>query len=280
MAFLHFQLKQYKEALTAYAERGHFHLAETRPQAMAQLIEQWKKDGGISKPESVMMLASLNSEVKELNLQAQAERIRAGEVDPEKKIHANGVNFHEGDRLQFQKNSRELGVSNSDMATVLKVDSLRKRITVRVDDDGREINVALNRYQPENLRLGYASTTHKAQGASIPFAHVLMGGSLTDLHMGYVQASRSQKSTHIFSDKEAAGPELDDLIRALGREHQKTMAHEMGIPTPSEEREREQDPGPVPPPPQVVQVPPAPAPSHAPSHGPAFGPSEGPSLSM
>lgn len=223
-----FEQGRAREAISAFIDHGHFHLSESRPQAMAQLIDQWKSDGGLLAPDQVVMLASLNSEVKELNLRAQAERIRVGEVHPDRKIHANGVNFHEGDRLQFQKNSRELGVSNSDTATVLRVEPDRERLTVRHDEDGREITVSLKRYAPENLRLGYASTTHKAQGASIPHVHVLVGGPLTDLHMGYVQASRSQKSTHLFCDKHSAGdPGLSDLIRAMSHQRQKTMAQEV-----------------------------------------------------
>ena len=222
-----FEAGRSREAIAAYVREGHFHLTDSRPQAMAQLVDQWKQDGGISQPGSVLMLASLNVEVKELNLRAQAERIRAGEVAPDKKLFANGVFFHEGDRLQFINKSKELDIENSDLATVLKVEPERERLTVR-HDDGREIAVSLKRYSPENLRLGYASTAHKAQGASIPFVHVLMGGPLTDLHMGYVQASRSQKSTHLFCDKDAAGGlELADLVRALGRERPKTMAHEI-----------------------------------------------------
>src|SRR5262249_16125566 len=143
-------------------------------------------------------LASLNTEVKELNLRAQAARILGGEVDPEKKLYANGVFFHEGDRLQFQKKSRVYGVDNSDHGTVTGLDPERQRISVRLDEGDREITVDLGQYSGENLRLGYASTTHKAQGASIPHVHVLMGGPLTDLHMGYVQASRSIISTHLF----------------------------------------------------------------------------------
>jgi conjugative relaxase-like TrwC/TraI family protein len=216
------------KAIAAYIEHGRFHLADSRPQAMAKLIDQWKEDGGIKDPSKVFMLAGLNAEVKDLNLRAQAERIRAGEVSPERKLYANGVFFHEGDRLQFQKNSKELQVSNSDTATVLKVEPERQRLTVKLDLDGRELVVDLKRYSGNNLRLGYASTTHKAQGASIPHVHVLMGGQLTDFHMGYVQLSRSQKTSHLFCDKHTAGgPELADLIRSLGRERQKTMAQEI-----------------------------------------------------
>ena len=217
-----------REAIKAYIERGRFHLADDRPAAIGQMIGRWREDGGVTAPEGVFLIASTNAETKELNLKAQSERIRAGLVHPERKLYANGVFFHEGDRLQFQKRSRVMDVENSDTGTVTHVAPERKRLTVRLDKDGRELEVDLKRYEPDNLRLGYASTVHKAQGASLPIVHVLMGGSLTDLHMGYVQMSRSQKSTHLFCDKHTAGgPGLSDLIRSLARERQKTLAHEV-----------------------------------------------------
>jgi conjugative relaxase-like TrwC/TraI family protein len=215
------------QAIQAFSDRGRFHLSESRPQAMARLIEQWKKDGGIQNPDKVLMLAPLNVEVKDLNLRAQAERIKAGEVDPDRKIHANGVFFHVGDQLVFRQNSKkELGVLNGEAGTVLSVDPLLKRLTVR-HEDGRTIPVNLKRYSPENLQLAYASTTHRAQGATIEHVHVLMGGPLTDQHMGYVQASRSKISTHLFCDRDSAGENLRDLIRDLSQDRQKTLAQEV-----------------------------------------------------
>lgn len=238
-----FEAGRSDEAIATYIERGHFHLADSRPQAMAQLIDQWKADGGIKNPEGVFMIAALNREVKELNLRAQAERIRAGEVDPEKKIHVDGVLIHVGDRVQFLKNSTPLGVSNADTATVLKVEPERERLSVRLDEGSREIAVSLKRYLPENLRLGYASTTHKAQGATLPHVHVLIGGTLTDKHMGYVQASRSELSTHLFTDKHTAGEGLKELIRDLAMRRQKTMAHELSGPVHRQEHQLTYDRG-------------------------------------
>jgi len=215
-------------ALKAYVDRGFFHLSETRPEAVAGLVRQWKADGGIHAPEKVYAVAATNHEVREINLAAQAERIKAGVVDPGRKLFANGVFFHVGDRLQFRLNSRKLGIDNADLATVLDVDPLRNVVTVRMDKDRREVAVDLRRYSPEKLVLGYASTTHAAQGASIDHVEVLMGGGPTDLHMGYVQLSRARLSTHVFCDKHTAGdPGLSDLLRSLGRERQKTLAHEV-----------------------------------------------------
>ncbi len=219
-----------REAVKAYVGRGRFHLADDRPAAAGRMIDQWRKDGGVENPEGVFLLASTNAETKELNLRAQAERIRDGRIDPEKKLYANGVFFHENDRLQFQKRSRVMDIENSDSGTVVRVEPERGRLTVKLDKDGRELTVDLKRYAPENLRLGYASTTHKAQGASLPVVHVLMGGALTDLHMGYVQISRSTRSTHLFCDKHTAGgPELSDLLRGLSKERQKTMAAQVEL---------------------------------------------------
>lgn len=226
-----------EEAIARYIEHGHFHLADSRPQAMAQVVEQWKSDGGIKNPAQVFLLASLNCEVKELNLRAQAERIRAGELDPAQKIHVNGANIHPGDRIQFLRNSTELGVWNANTATVLTVDAERERLSVKMDD-GRDVAVSLKRYQAENIRLGYAGTTHKAQGATLAHVHVLIGGPLTDKHMGYVQASRSKISTHLFTDTHAAGDDLRDLVRDLSRSNQKTLASQIIQPPRDPERSR------------------------------------------
>ena len=217
------------EAIKSYIEKGRFHLTEERTEAIQRLVERFKLDGGIEAPEKVFLLASLNVEVKDINLRVQAERIQAGLVDPEKKLFANGVFFHPGDRIQFQAGSTPYGLKNSDGGTVLEVDEAKKKISVRLDKDGgREVTVDLGQYSKNNLRLGYASTTHKAQGASLEYVHVLMGGNMQDLHMGYVQLSRGIKDTHLFCDKPTAGgAQLLDLIRSLKTERQKTMAQEI-----------------------------------------------------
>jgi hypothetical protein len=51
---------------------------------------------------------------------------------------------------------------------------------------------------------------------------------MLDLHMGYVMASRSVESTHLFCERATAEkPELAELIKSLSRERQKSLAHEL-----------------------------------------------------
>ena len=45
--------------------------------------------------------------------------------------------------------------------------------------------------------------------------HVLLGGHMSDLHLAYVQASRSRETTHLFIDEAHAGPGMRDVVRSL-----------------------------------------------------------------
>jgi conjugative relaxase-like TrwC/TraI family protein len=236
-----------REAIQAYIDHGRFHVTENRPEAMDRMIEQWKRDGGIEKPQDVALICATNHEVKELSLRAQAERIRAGVVDANRKVYGDEVFFHVNDQVRFKKNSRTLGVDNADLGTVIDVtdEPGKERMKVKLEKDGREITVDFKRYQANNIVLGYSWTTYSIQGGTLPHAHVLMGGSMTsDLHMGYVQLSRSIKSSHLFVDKyTAGGPELADLLRDLGHERQKTLAQEIVDRNNGRRRERVQEQG-------------------------------------
>jgi conjugative relaxase-like TrwC/TraI family protein len=222
------------EALRKFLVHDQLIGTDTRREAMQKQIAKWKELGGVTNPERVLMVADLNHEVRELSLQAQAERIRAGLVDPARKIYANKVFFHVGDKLVFKQPSRFYDIVNGDRALVLDVDPQRNRLTVKLDRDGREVEINLNpkarRYSADKLCLAYCVTTYGAQGVTVPHCLVLLGGPMANLHSGYVQGSRGQESTWFFINKQEAGPELRDIVRSLAKVRQKKMAHEVFYP--------------------------------------------------
>src|SRR5262249_44802918 len=195
---------------------------DTLREAKARLVLQWVKDGGVKEPSKVTMLACLNHDTRELNLMAQAERIRAGEVHPTEKIYINKFYLHLNDCCQFTKPASSMDIQNGDVGTVTSVDPKKNRLTVKLEKDGREVLIDLKRYSPDNFRLSYAQTCQKLQGATGPHVHILLGGPMADLHTGLVSLSRSRVSTYAFISKQDAGPELRDIIRTLGRERMKT----------------------------------------------------------
>jgi ATP-dependent exoDNAse (exonuclease V) alpha subunit len=77
------------------------------------------------------------------------------------------------------------------------------------------------------LRLGYASTTHKAQGRTVDFCYVLAGGPLSNRHLAYVQTTRHRKDARLYFAAQDAGPELRVAARALAKAEDKSLAVEV-----------------------------------------------------
>jgi ATP-dependent exoDNAse (exonuclease V) alpha subunit len=78
-----------------------------------------------------------------------------------------------------------------------------------------------------HLKLGYALTTHKAQGATTENAYVLLGGPSQDRELSYVQASRARGTTRFFLGKLEAGEDLRDLCKQMERSRQKDLSHDL-----------------------------------------------------
>lgn len=227
-----------REALEDYAARGLLHVAADRRQAAEQLIAEWKARG-VARPEENLILATTNHEVGVLNRMAQEERRRTGELGGFRARLASKELFlgtpavrvgedwlYEGDRCLFTKNARALGVNNGHLATVVRIDPARNSFIARLDG-GRVVTVPLSYYGAENVRLGYAVTSFKAQGATVLNAYVLFGGALQHRELSYVQASRASGETRLFTDRLDAGEDLSELSRQVAQSRAKTLAHEV-----------------------------------------------------
>lgn len=213
-----------RKVINAYLERGQLHIGANRQDTLRKLVSKWSEDGGREVPERVLMLASLNDEVTRLNKLAQIERREAGLLGDRRIFLGNSCHAHENDRVQFTRRTRRFGgIENGWAGTVLSADEDAGQISVRLDG-GRTVTVALSEYEPGNIRLAYASTVHKAQGATVPVAHVLLGGPLQDKHVGLVAASRSRESTHLFIDEANAGEDCRSAVRQLALDRTKTLA--------------------------------------------------------
>lgn len=222
----HFSRGEAKEALIAYAAQGQLHVTKTRQEAIEGVVGRWKADSGVERPRDVLLLASLNAEVKAINRLCQEERREAGKL-AEEKIFIGGEAIHVHDRVILTKRDRKLGVENGFRAEVVSVDQAAKRLTVRLDQDDREVTLSVEAYGSKHIKLGYAATVHSSQGRTVEHCHVLMGGHMTDRHLGYVQASRSRASTHLFVDHAHAGPKLRDAVRSLSRDRTKDLARDV-----------------------------------------------------
>ena len=215
------------QALTTYLAQDRLKVTKTTREALAQIVARYVQDGGLENPKDKLILAGLNAHVLTLNRQCQAQMILAGKIDPEKKLFFQNVYLHEGDRIQFTKRSTRHKVENSWLGTVEAVHPERNALTVRLDKDDRLVTLKLDELPKDALRLGYASTTHKAQGKTVDYCYVLMGGPLANRHLAYVQTTRHRKDVRLFMAAQDAGPELKIAVKALTRTEDKSLAVEI-----------------------------------------------------
>jgi ATP-dependent exoDNAse (exonuclease V) alpha subunit len=209
-------------ALRAFAERGLLTVADARRAAACALAADWAAAGGTTDPANHLILAGTNREVALLNALCQSERRRAGFLTGPS-VRVGAEEFCVGDRVLFTRNSRALGVTNGSLGMVCRADPARSLLVVRLDA-GAVVTVLLGDYQ--HVRLGYAVTTHKAQGATVPHAYVLAGGSMTDRELAYVQVSRARGTTRIYTDRLSAGDELGELARGFARSRRRRLGHD------------------------------------------------------
>jgi len=221
-----------KGALSLYAKAEKLNIEPTRDEAKKSLIASWSRSRKTDLKES-LILAGTNQDVDELNAAAQSFRRDKGELG-RKSMKINGTRMFEGDRVLFTNKSNLYDVVNGDFATIEKIRKPRHPLekggfTVLLDSPSlgknERVRISFEDYKPEEVRLGYASTTHKAQGTTIDRTFVLAGGWMQDRELSYVQMSRHRKDCQIFVSKEEAGEDLWELKQAMKESHAKELAH-------------------------------------------------------
>ena len=187
--------------------------------AKEKLIEDWA-GRGIERPNENLILAARNVDAVALNREAQARRLENGFLS-EEKITVAGEELRSGDRIVFTRNNKSMGVKNGQLATVECLAPTLNTLTVQLDS-GRSRTFSTGDY--DSVKLGYAVTTHKAQGMTAQNAYILTDESMQDRELSYVQASRAKDSTRIYTTQVEAGEAMADLARRMEKSREKELA--------------------------------------------------------
>jgi hypothetical protein len=208
-------------AVSAYERAGRITLAPDAESAREALVDAWWTSFRSS--EHAMMYALRRADVDDLNKRARAH-MAAAELLGNEHLVAAGREFAPGDRVMCLRNDRRLGVANGTTGTVTSV-------------SGGEVALADGtRLPPSYLAAGhlthaYASTVHKAQGATVDRAF-LLGSDQLYREAGYVGLSRARLSNELFVVSAEASYEmvspLDDLLRDLQTSRAQSLAMDQG----------------------------------------------------
>lgn len=221
-------------ALTQYALAARLKLADSREKANHELIKDWC-ERRTTDLRGTLILCGTRDDAQALNRMAQDERRSRGELTGKLTSWNEGLVLQIGDRVAFTKNNRRLGIWNGDRGVVESIyDALgNPLLTVRLDREratllGTEpIHVAISPSSYKDLELGYAVTTHKAQGATVERAFVSLGGAMQDRALSYVQLSRARESTFLYASKSEVDEDIGCLVQQMERVRVKKLAHEV-----------------------------------------------------
>ena len=218
-------------AFDDYLAHDRVHHAATDDDVRELLVDAWmtaRVDG-----DDVLMVAARLADVDDLNRRARYILRDEGHLGDDQVV-LGGRPFAERDTVLALRNDYRLGVLNGTRATVERIDTRRHEMTLAVS--GRQRLVVPFAYaEAGHLTHGYATTIHKAQGATVDRCYVLADDTLTREH-AYTALSRGRHGNELFvvaDDRRArrtacrrgrAGPARDAVRHAMSRSAGKELA--------------------------------------------------------
>jgi len=201
-------------ALDHYLDNGRVHSGGTGD-AVEAAYAAWKADqqGGVSS----LMLAATRDTVRELNQRARKDRLEPTGQPPGREVAlADGTRASAGDTVITRRNDRSRRgadgswVKNGDRWHVLAVhpDGAVSVEYHRAGRGSKRAHLTLSAgYVAEHVQLGYASTIHGAQGATVDTTHTVLNGAETRQAL-YVALSRGRQANHLYIGVSAVSPDV------------------------------------------------------------------------
>ncbi|MFD7580964.1 AAA family ATPase [Kitasatospora sp. NPDC059817] len=228
------------DALRAFAGTGRVHALTDKDEALAAMLTVWADKRDVhtddhTAVQQLLMLASTNEVVEELNIGARALRKASGALTGPEHLFAlaggGELALSVGDQVLLRTNdyrSKRTRGENDDVLNgfrgiVRAVDEDRRVLVewrTKTEDGGhRDVAewVDADYIAHGGLSLGYAITGHKSQGLSVE--EVLVYGPGAQANALYTMMSRDKKETHLFlplsvyetdADRARAGEALTD----------------------------------------------------------------------
>lgn len=208
-----------------YKDQGRVVAGESDVMVM-QVFTAWRDDTTAGKQS--IMIASTNETVGKLNDLAQAHAMERGHVHPEhgSVLLHNEARAHVGDVIVTRQNARRLTVNsgqdfvkNGDLWRVTQVHD-NGAMTVQHLEHGGKVTLP-GSYVAASVELGYASTIHRAQGATVDTAHALVDSS-TDRAGAYVALTRGREENRLYVSL-GEGQKRDEVLEQIASAYERDL---------------------------------------------------------
>jgi ATP-dependent exoDNAse (exonuclease V) alpha subunit len=224
-------------ALELYAKNGALHLEKHQRAAIERLVADYCKLVPKDFPRA-LALTSTKEEARRINQAMQTKRKANRQLGLTSLRLPSGERVHKHDRVMLTLNDYQLGVRNGLLGTVIGLQRTRGivgpgSITIQFDGTSKRglfrakpkpVTIDLKQYP--NVELGYAATTHKAQGVTVERSFVLLGDAMLSREMAFTQLSRASHETALYAAKPIAELSLEHLAERIGKSAAKDLAHD------------------------------------------------------
>ncbi len=211
-------------AVAWYATHGRIHPAPDRNEALARTVDAWMDDtmAGVD----TAMYAWRRANVAALNTLARERLGDAGLLTgPALDVDERG--FAVGERIVTLAPAADGKLVTSQRGTVTEVHTDEEWLVARMDD-GCSHQFSRDDLAPDRVGYGYATTVHRAQGATVDSAHLFADGGGREL--GYVAMSRARHQAHVHIVGDDLDQAREDLTRDWSSERRQRWAIDTGTP--------------------------------------------------
>jgi len=192
------------DAVDFYAERGRLVPATTRSEAIEAAVVAWAEDR--SQGRDALLLAWRRANVAALNARAREAMEAVGCLSgPE--LVVGSRRYRQGERVVALAPLAQGEARTSTRAVVTEVDPAGAAVALRTDD-GRGVVVVGE--DLSRIDYGYATTVHRAQGATTDRAHLLADGGGREL--AYVGMSRAREASVAYVVADDLDQAREDLV--------------------------------------------------------------------
>jgi len=187
-------------AVGAYDEHGRIHGHANGHAAIAAVSDA--AVAGITDGRDVLVMASANRVVDEVNETVTDRLVVAGSLRSEEAIEIGGRRFYPGQPVVTRANDRRLtyGMESADWVRNgdrwIVIAGTRDELYLAHREIAGRVALPAGYVEAGNVRVDYASTIHRAQGATVDEAHLIVAEH-TDAKQLYVGATRGRLANHI-----------------------------------------------------------------------------------
>lgn len=206
---------------------------------MDDALAGWDEDTAAGKQS--LLVAATREQVTALNAAAQKIRAERGDINLDNRLLlSDGLKAGIGDVILTRRNSAALVTSAGDMVRNGQrwiVDSIGQDGSItarRIDDDLATVTIGRD-YLREHTQLGYASTGHSAQGATVDVARVVAGVGNLDKASVYVPMTRGREGNFLYitetqpGDTETGHGQIHQVVRRESVEYARDLLVTAGV---------------------------------------------------